>query len=137
MFKRIAHICLNTHDLNRSIAYYTKLGFMLKFTFTHNGAVIGAYLEIAPQQYLELFENPGLVPIVNNGIAHFCLQTDDIDTVTSRLAAEGISFTQKKLGCDNTLQIWLTDPDGNCFEIHQYTALSAQRSGGGAIEVDW
>ncbi|MBN1308832.1 MAG: VOC family protein [Chitinispirillaceae bacterium] len=137
MFKRIAHVCLNTRDLKQSIAYYTKLGCTVKFTFTRKGADAGAYLEMAPEQYIEIFENPDLGPVVNNGFAHFCLQTDDIDTVMGNLTAAGILFTPKRLGCDNTLQIWLTDPDGNRFEIHQYTGKSAQLTGGAAIEADW
>jgi hypothetical protein len=34
------------------------------------------------------------------------------------LKKQGIPFTPKTLGCDNTYQIWLSDPDGNPFEIY-------------------
>jgi hypothetical protein len=43
----------------------------------------------------------------------------------------------KKLGCDRTWQIWLSDPDGNQSEVHQYTEKSAQLTTGGSVEVDW
>ena len=38
---------------------------------------------------------------------------------------------------DNAWQIWLTDPDGNRFEVQQYGAKSMQKTGGGAVEADW
>ena len=74
--------------------------------------------------------------MINNGLKHFCLEADDIDLVMQQLTAQGVDFTPKKLGCDNTWQIWLKDPDGNAFEVHQYTATSAQ-SMGQVVEADW
>ena len=52
------------------------------------------------------------------------------------LQARGITFPEKKLGCDHTWQIWLKDPDGNAFEVHQYTPGSMQFTGG-TVEADW
>ncbi len=137
MFKRIAHVCLYTKDLSASIAYYAKLGFTVKFRFTRNGADYGVYLEMNPGNFIEIFENKNLGPIVNNGIAHFCLETESLDSVVEKLKAANVPFTQPKLGCDDTWQIWLTDPDGTKFEVHQYTDKSMQLTGGGSIEADW
>ena len=136
MFKRIAHVCLNVKHLDRSIAFYEKLGFGVLFDFTRKGAKFGVYMKIADGNYIELFEDPNMGPVVNNGIAHFCLEADDIDAVMSELAERGVPFTPKKLGVDNTWQIWLEDPDGNKFEVHQYTPASTQFTGG-SIEADW
>ena len=136
MFKRIAHVCLSARDLERSVAYYEKLGFVRVFPFTRNGVVFGYYLKFAERSYLEIFEDKDLGPVVNNGILHFCLETDDIDAVMAQLAERGVAFTPKKLGVDNTWQIWLEDPDGNKFEVHQYTPASTQFLGG-TVEADW
>ena len=38
----------------------------------------------------------------------------------------GVTVTDKKLGSDNSWQAWLSDPDGNRIELHQYTAQSLQ-----------
>jgi len=73
---------------------------------------------------------------VNTGIMHFCLESTDIDDLVQMLDSQGILHTDKKMGCDNTWQVWLTDPDGNAFEVHQYTKDSMQRIGGEA-EIDW
>jgi lactoylglutathione lyase len=136
MIKRIAHVCLHVKDLKRSLEYYEKLGFRLKFKFTKNGAFFGAYMEIAEGNYIEMFENKSLDKPVNTGIVHFCLETEDLDGFMAMLKKQGIPFTPKTLGCDNTYQIWLSDPDGNPFEIHAYTVESAQFSGQ-SVEADW
>ena len=138
MFSRLAHVCLNVRNLADSLEFYRKLGFAPRFDFTRTGKPFGAYLEIAPNQYLEMFENPDLEPSVGNraGIAHFCLESEDLDATMAGLREAGIPFTEKKIGCDHTWQIWLRDPDGNDFEVHQYTGRSLQRLGG-TVEADW
>ncbi len=132
----LAHVCLNVKNLARSLEYYEKLGFKPVFKFTRQGKHYGHYLEIGPDQYIEMFENPDLEVPVNTGIVHFCLESDNIDTLIKELDSKGIAHTEKKLGCDNTYQIWLTDPDGNAFEVHQYTEKSMQKTGG-EVEADW
>jgi catechol 2,3-dioxygenase-like lactoylglutathione lyase family enzyme len=136
MFTRIAHVCLTAKDLQRSVAYYEKLGLGILFRFTRKGSEFGVYMKLSDGNFVEIFEDPNLGPVVNNGIAHFCLETDDIDAVMGQLTERGVPFTPKKLGVDNTWQIWLEDPDGNKFEVHQYTPTSTQFSGG-TIEADW
>ncbi|MBN1128305.1 MAG: VOC family protein [Chitinispirillaceae bacterium] len=136
MLTRIAHVCLNVRSLPKSLDYYTALGLTVKFRFTRNAAVFGAYLEIAPGSYLELFETAGAPDAHAGNIAHFCLETDDIDGFISRCRSAPITVTPKKLGCDRTWQVWLKDPDGNAFEVHQYTEKSSQRTGEN-VEADW
>ena len=136
MFTRLAHVCLNVRNLERSVEFYRNLGFRTRFDFTRKGSYFGAYLEIAPDQYLELFENPEMPEGSVGGIVHFCLETADMDALIAELARRRITHTPKKLGCDQTWQIWLKDPDGNNFEVHQSTAQSTQRLGG-TIEADW
>lgn len=136
MIKGIAHVCLNVRNLQTSLDYYTALGLKEKFRFTRQGRDYGAYLEIARGSYLELFETGAPSGSGPGGITHFCLETDDIDGFVSRCQKNGIAVSPKKLGCDNTWQAWLKDPDGNAFEAHQYTAGSLQRTGG-SVEADW
>jgi len=132
----LAHICLNVKNLERSMEYYQKLGFKPKFKFTRQGKDYGHYLEVCDNHYIELFENPDMDAPVNTGIMHFCLESNNIDDMVKELDSQGIFHTDKKMGVDNTWQIWLADPDGNAFEIHQYTDQSMQRTGGIA-EADW
>ena len=136
MFTRIAHVCLSVTDLDRSIAWYEKLGCQIVFRFTRKGSNFGVYMKLADCAFIEMFEDPGRGPVVNNGILHFCLETDDIDATMAELSSRGVELTPKKLGVDNTWQFWLEDPDGNRFEVHQYTPASTQ-FGSGTVEADW
>lgn len=137
MFKRIAHVCLGASNLERAIAWYERVGFSVVFDFTRGGKRFGVYMKLSEGNFIEIFEDPELGPVVNNGILHFCLETSDIDAVMAKLKERGVSFSPKKLGVDNTWQIWLQDPDGNRFEVHQYTPVSTQLTGGGSVEADW
>lgn len=134
---KIAHVCLNVRDLERSVSWYQKLGFREVFRFSRQGQPYGIYLEIAPGSYIEIFENKELEQPINTGIVHFCLETESMDGLMKEYDSAGITYTPQKLGCDDTWQIWLKDPDGNAFEIHQYTDRSAQKRGGVNLEADW
>jgi lactoylglutathione lyase/glyoxylase I family protein len=136
MYLRLAHVCLNVKNLERSLDFYGRLGFKRRFDFTRLGNPFGAYLEITSGQFMELFEDPSLDHPVNTGLAHFCLESENLDATMVELESKGIAFTPKKLGCDQTYQIWLKDPDGNAFEVHQYTPRSLQHQGG-TVEADW
>ena len=136
MFKRIAHICLNVRNLQQSLDFYTRLGLVPMFRFTRKGAPFGVYLKLADSAFIELFEDTKLEMPVNTGLIHFCLETEDLDGLMTDLRTRGIAFSEKKLGCDHTWQIWLKDPDGNAFEVHQYTPRSMQFTGG-TVEADW
>ena len=136
MFKRIAHICLNVRNLQQSLDFYTRLGLVPVFRFTRKGALFGVYLKLADSAFIELFEDAKLEKSVNTGLVHFCLETEDLDRLMADLQTRGIAFTEKKLGCDHTWQIWLKDPDGNAFEVHHYTPGSMQFTGG-TVEADW
>lgn len=136
MFTRLAHICLNVQNLQRSLEFYTRLGFRPRFDFTRKGKPFGAYLEISENQFLEIFEDPNVAKSIPTGLAHFCLESADLQATTAELTKRGIAYTPNKLGCDHTYQVWLEDPDGNKFEIHQYTSRSLQKCGG-TVEADW
>ena len=136
LFTRLAHVCLNVKNLERSLAYYRKLGFVERFKFTRKGLDYGRYLEIADKTYIEIFEEPNLGPIINNGLAHFCLETGNLDALIAHLSTQGVNHTPKSQGCDFTWQIWLEDPDGNKFEVHEYSEKSMQQQGG-VVEADW
>ncbi len=136
LFTRLAHVCLNVRDLAVALEFYRRLGFDERFSFTRGGRDYGRYLALGDSSFLEIFEDPQRGPVVNNGLAHFCLETRDLDALMAQLDARGVPYTPPKLGCDHTRQIWLKDPDGNAFEVHQYTPASLQTRGG-TVEADW
>ena len=132
MITRLAHICLQVKDMNRSVAFYRDgLGFPIAFTFKKNGELKGAYFALGGNSFLEVFEEAAPA-----GITHFCLETDDIDGFMAAVTAKGIACSPKELGGDHTWQTWLRDPDGNAFEVHSYTDRSMQFNGG-ECEITW
>lgn len=132
MITRLAHICLQVTDIQRSLAFYRDgLGIPVQFIFRRKGEVKGAYLKLGSDSFIEVFEVEKPV-----GITHFCLQVDDIDAFIAAATAKGIACTEKKIGGDQSWQSWLRDPDGNAFEVHQYTPRSMQLVGGEA-EITW
>lgn len=136
MIARLAHLCIHVQDVNRSIDFYsTKLGLPVKFTFEKNGKLNGAYFGCGGNSYIEIFEVP-YAERVNTSLQHFCLETEDIDAFIADVRSRGVACTDKSLGCDETWQAWMEDPDGNKFEVHQYTPRSFQHQGGVAV-VNW
>ncbi|MBN2739181.1 MAG: VOC family protein [Spirochaetales bacterium] len=133
----LAHVCIKVKNLEETLKFYQDiLGFRKVFDFTHKGRLHGFYLEIGQRQFLECFDersggNPAISPL-----SHICLETDDIDSMKQRLEAHGIEVSEKKLGGDQTYQVWFKDPDGIDIEFHQYTDKSSQFTGE-PVEVDW
>lgn len=93
------------------------------------------YLEYAPRQYLEFFyqyDRKQLQPDLGifYGYQHFSLEVDDIHATLERLKANGVTpDSPLRLGVEGTWQCWLHDPDGNRFEIMEYTDESLQLKG--------
>ena len=136
MVTRIAHVCLNVRNLDATIGFYErKLGMPVKFLFKKAGKTLGAYFHAGNNTFIEAFQKDD-VQVVNTGIVHICLETDDIDTTIAELDQSGVQHSEKKMGSDQSWQTWIKDPDGNALEFHQYTAKSAQIHGG-VVEVNW
>ncbi|GHB95673.1 VOC family protein [Cerasicoccus arenae] len=136
--QRLAHACIHVAEIDRSLTFYCNtLGFAKKFDFIDKaGKIFGAYVELAPDTFLEIFENPdsakGQCPV-----NHFCLEVADIDVAVDFLKAQGVElFVDKKMGADQSWQAWFGDPDGVRIELHCYTADSSQRTGA-ACKATW
>ncbi|MEI9959802.1 MAG: VOC family protein [Limisphaerales bacterium] len=137
MIKALAHICILSKDLNRSLDFYCgALGLQRHFDFHKNGELFGFYLEISPGQFIEIFKTDPAAEIRSQRIHHFCLEVDDIDAMRDALIKRGVAVTPKKLGCDQTWQFWCKDPDGTEVEFQQYTPKSSQFTKTNCI-VDW
>lgn len=137
MIKALAHICILSSDLNRSLDFYCgALGLKRHFDFFKDGKLFGFYLQIAPGQFIEIFQAGSAAEIRSQRIHHFCLEVDDIDAVRETLIQHGVAVTPKKMGCDQTWQCWCKDPDGVDFEFQQYTANSSQFTRTNCV-ADW
>ena len=128
MITGIAHVCFHTTDLERAIAFYQDgLGFQHAFDFVRDtGERHGCYLHMGGRNLIELFERPLGERADGQPFRHICLEVDEINATVAALRARGIETTEPKMETDMSWQAWITDPDGNRIELHQYTPESKQ-----------
>ena len=90
------------------------------------------YFEFAKGQFIELFpKNENMAePIeygTHNGYNHFALLTDDINETYKEFKAKDMKIVAPlSKGPSETYQFWAEDPDGNRFEVMQFTNKSYQ-----------
>ena len=129
MLVRLAHVCINTPDLDASERFYGLLGAKRRFEFRNlQEELIGMYMYFGENSFIELVkvaEQEG-----TGSLAHFALEVSDADEAYKELRAAGIEVTEKELGGDETWMITCHDPNGVFIELHQYTEHSMQQQGG-------
>ena len=128
MIKGIAHACYTVRDLDAAVAFYCgKLGLKPAFDFINDkGERFGVYIHAGQRNFIELFKGELAAPVKGQSYRHLCLEVDDLAATVAELRARGVQTTDAKLGGDNSWQAWITDPDGNRIELHQYTPQSKQ-----------
>ena len=154
-FNEVMHLSFYTDQMDKMRDFYeNKLGLKAKIIMRY-GAYLGQksrgawakkaitdpdgiayiFIELAPGQYLELFNKADNQlehekPDVRLGYSHFALMVFVIFEPSKLPFVGGIViviFPNK--GQSETWQMWIHDPDGNKFEIMQYTDLSLQHQG--------
>jgi glyoxylase I family protein len=128
MITGLAHVCFTVSDLETSIQFYRDgLGLAPAFDFRNDdGRRFGLYLHAGGRNFIELFEGSLDERAENQSYRHICLEVDDIEATAHTLRERGIEVSPVKLGKDESYQAWITDPDGNRIELHQYTPKSWQ-----------
>ncbi len=151
LFTSIMHVSFYTDQLDAMCDFYTKvLGGTIKIVtrakvyldrpqsafhaiaLTDPEKVIIVYIELAPGQFIEIFpknvgQGPAPEPNANLGYSHFALLVDDIHVARKELESRGLVFdTEISKGPSETYQMWAHDPDGNKFEVMQFTDASYQ-----------
>lgn len=122
-----AHVGIRVHDLERSLAFYERLGFTK--TIGPIGPEPVAILDHPSGAELNLVLNapsansPNIlmdVPEKHPGITHIALLCPDIKAAQAALEAAGIPLSggPMRLG-PNGQAIFVRDPDGNVLELHQ------------------
>ena len=136
--KCLAHVCIKSADLAKTTDFYCgALGLEKLFQFTRRGEVIGFYLRASRDTFIEVFHEQGFQsgqgPLA---LHHFCLESDDLESLRQTLLERGYAPGEIKLGSDHSHQFWIKDPSGVDVEFHQYTGQSSQHTGQD-VEVNW
>jgi catechol 2,3-dioxygenase-like lactoylglutathione lyase family enzyme len=85
----IAHVAIRVHDLDASVAYYEKLGFIRAFALSRDGKVYEAFIKIDDQQYLELY--PVDDKNTQIGFLHVCFYGKDLPAVHHYYVSHGLT----------------------------------------------
>ncbi|MGD0551924.1 MAG: VOC family protein [Sedimentisphaerales bacterium] len=125
--KGLAHICVYTRDMSKSLVFYTDtLGFELVhrtrldsgfgFAMVRRGSCIIELLE--PEDVNKVKPRTGGV------IDHVALEVKDINTVFAKFKAKGVSFTTPIIDDPNLMGgvriAFFKGPSGESFELFEY-----------------
>jgi lactoylglutathione lyase len=118
----LIHTCYRVLDLDRSIAFYEKLGFSEIGRVPIRDEAINAFMGLPDDgARLELTYNFGQAEPyeIGTGYGHIAITTDDLDGTLERLAGEGIEpekppYTVREGG---SRICFVRDPDGYRVEL--------------------
>jgi len=111
-------------DVEEAIAFYTsKLGFEIKQNFTPAIAILVhgdlTLLVSGPKASASKPMLDGTTPSPGGGWNRFLLDFDDLESVVSKLKADGVKFRNDILKGVGGKQIICEDPSGNVVELTQ------------------
>lgn len=129
---RLAHVCIESADLDATERFYNVLGATRRFEFRNpRGLLIGYYLQFDNRTFLEVIRVEAVR--AEGAVRHFAIECDDVAAVREALLAAGFTASDKRLGGDHTWMVTCTDPNGVCLELHEYGPASMQQHGGTCV----
>jgi lactoylglutathione lyase len=124
---RTLHIGLRVADLDRSLAFYTAVGYEIVGNVPETGLGHLTMLKLPGDEFvtIELVHNPGETAAGDGSrLSHFVIQVDSMDATLTELAARGIDLEAPTSpdGSADFRTTWIVDPDGNRIELVQWPA---------------
>jgi len=131
MVRRLGHLCLVTDRLDMMLDFYNRrIGLPLKYTFKNReNQVFGYSFACGDSTYLEIFDRVlktklwggALVPLnPSSQVDHFSLEVGNLEEFKAQLRGRGVAVGPIKKELDESLQVWVRDPDGNAIEFKEY-----------------
>jgi lactoylglutathione lyase len=124
---RTLHFGLRVADLDRSLAFYTAVGYEVVGSVPATGIGHLTMLKLADDDFvsIELVFDPRRDDRDEGSrLSHFVIQVESMDATISRLVANGIAVEEPGSpdGSADLRTTWITDPDGNRIELVQWPA---------------
>jgi lactoylglutathione lyase len=127
---RTLHVGLRVGDLERSIAFYTRLGYEAVGTVPETELGRLTMLKLPDDEFvsIELVHDPAAGTIGAGGLSHLVIQVDDLPATIAHLAGSGLQaqVPNSPDGSGDFLTTWLIDPDGYRIELVQWPPGHAQ-----------
>jgi lactoylglutathione lyase len=135
---RTLHFGLRVADLDRSLAFYTALGYEIVGSVPETGLGHLTMLRLPGDEFvtIELVHDPGETAAGGGTrLSHFVIQVGSMDVTLRELGARGIDAEPPTSpdGSADFLTTWIVDPDGNRIELVQWPAGHSD----GISAADW
>jgi lactoylglutathione lyase len=135
---RTLHFGLSVADLDRSLAFYTAVGYEVVGSVPETPLGQLTMLKLPGDEFvtIELVHGPAQGQINSGtGLSHFVIKVESLEATISDLAARGIG-AETPVSPDGSADFrttWVSDPDGNRIELVQWPAGHAD----GITATDW
>jgi lactoylglutathione lyase len=123
---RTLHVGIRVEDLERSLAFYTGLGYEVlgNVPDTEFGSL--TMLKLPGDEFVtvELVHDPRGGPVDPGGLNHVVIQVESMQTTIADLTARGVQVEAPGSpdGSEDFWTAWITDPDGYRIELVQWPA---------------
>jgi catechol 2,3-dioxygenase-like lactoylglutathione lyase family enzyme len=119
---RMLHLGLRVTDLERSLAFYTALGYakLGGVSETQFGSLTMLQLPDDPFVSLELVHDPARPVKDVSAVNHLVVQVDDLNATIADLTTKGVTAEPPTAPGPGIRTSWLTDPDGYRIELVQW-----------------
>jgi lactoylglutathione lyase len=121
---RTLHLGLRVTDLERSVAFYTAVGYEVVGTVSETPLGELTMLKLPGDEFvtIELVHDPTQHADIGTGLSHFVIQVESMDGTVSSLANRGIDAAEPSSpdGSMTFLTTVIVDPDGNRIELVQW-----------------
>jgi lactoylglutathione lyase len=122
---RTVHFGLRVTDLERSLAFYTAVGYEVIGTVPETPFGSLTMLKLPGDEFvtIELVHNPADDAVeLGVGLNHFVITVESMDAAVAELAAKGVDAEAPgpPADPDDIRTAWLTDPNGYRIELVQW-----------------
>ena len=124
---RTLHLGLRIADLDRSLAFYTSVGYEVVGEVAETDLGHLTMLKLPGDEYvtIEVVHDPnGAAVDTDTHLSHLVIQVESMDVTVAELAARGIEAEPPTSpdGSSDFRTTWIVDPDGNRIELVQWPA---------------
>ena len=121
---RTLHVGLRVTDLERSIAFYTSIGYEVLGGVPTTELGTLTMLKLPGDEFvsLELVHDPSNGRVEPGGLSHLVIHAEDVHATVARLTAQGVQTEEPGSpdGSGDFWTAWVTDPDGYRIEFVQW-----------------